>query len=126
MTVVLLVLKGILTAAFLWVNEFPDYQADLGAGKKNLVVQLGKQRAARVLPVIYLMAFVILLALPSMFPVPNLVYLGLLAVPAALLTCLWVWRDPEGFHRLKPAQPSALLAFVLYAAGVTGGLVLGG
>lgn len=117
---------GILTAAFLWVNEFPDYQADLGAGKNNLVAQLGKQRAAQLLPVIYLLAFALLLALPSLVGAPLSIYAGLLAVPPALLACVWVWRDPEAFHRQKPAQPAALFAFVLYAAGVTGGLVLGG
>jgi 1,4-dihydroxy-2-naphthoate octaprenyltransferase len=28
------------------LNEFPDYQADLGAGKKNLIVRLGRTKAA--------------------------------------------------------------------------------
>lgn len=30
----------------IWVNEFPDYASDKASGKKNLVVRLGKERAA--------------------------------------------------------------------------------
>ena len=52
---------GLFVAAFLWVNEFPDHDADRSVGKNNLVVQLGKHRASRVLPVIYLAALALLL-----------------------------------------------------------------
>jgi 1,4-dihydroxy-2-naphthoate octaprenyltransferase len=117
---------GILIAAFLWVNEFPDYDADLGAGKNNLVARLGKRRAARLLPLIYLAGFAVLMALPGLYDLPKAIYLGFLAAPAAGLACFWVWRNPHGFHRDKPAQVAALFAFVLYSAGVTWGLVVGG
>jgi 1,4-dihydroxy-2-naphthoate octaprenyltransferase len=117
---------GVLIAAFLWVNEFPDYFADLGAGKNNLVARLGKRRAARLLPLIYLVGFAGLVALPALCAMPTSIYWGLLAVPAAGLACFWVWQNPEGFHRQKPAQPAALFAFVLYSAGVTWGIVVGG
>ena len=35
---------GILIGAFLWINQFPDYRADLRAGKRTLVVRLGPTR----------------------------------------------------------------------------------
>jgi 1,4-dihydroxy-2-naphthoate octaprenyltransferase len=104
---------GILIAAFLWVNEFPDYDADLGAGKNNLVARLGKRRAARLLPLIYLAGFAVLMALPGLYELPKAIYLGFLAAPAAALACFWVWQNPHGFHRDKPAQIAALFAFVL-------------
>ena len=34
------------TGAFLWINEFPDARADAAAGKRTLVVRLGRRRAA--------------------------------------------------------------------------------
>jgi len=116
---------GILIAAFLWVNEFPDYEADLGAGKHNLVARLGKARAAQVFPLIYALGFGLLLALPALRGMPVSIYLGLLALPAVAMAVVWVWQDPMGFHRHKPAQPAALIAFVLYAAGVSWGWGVG-
>jgi len=36
---------GLLGAALIWINEFPDYEADKAVGKNTLVVLLGKRRA---------------------------------------------------------------------------------
>jgi 1,4-dihydroxy-2-naphthoate octaprenyltransferase len=117
---------GALIAAFLWVNEFPDYHADLSAGKYNLVARLGKQRAARVLPVIYLAAFALLALLPVITALPEAILLGFLALPTAVVAVYWTLQDPECFHRHKPVQPVALLTFVLYSTGVTIGVLTGG
>ena len=32
---------GFFIAAVIWINQFPDYEADRDVGKKNLVVRLG-------------------------------------------------------------------------------------
>lgn len=37
---------AILITAVLYINEFPDYQADKSVGKKTLVVRLGRKKAA--------------------------------------------------------------------------------
>ncbi|MDX1405800.1 MAG: prenyltransferase [Woeseiaceae bacterium] len=116
---------GLYIAAFLWVNEFPDYFADLRCGKKNLVARLGRQRASRVLPLIYLAAIVLTLCLPAV-GLPSLVVLGLLALPAATYASVVVWRRPETFHRHDPAQPAALIAFLLYSVGAGSGVLIGG
>jgi 1,4-dihydroxy-2-naphthoate octaprenyltransferase len=116
---------GILIAAFLWVNEFPDYVADRSAAKKNLVVRLGRRAASRVLPWIYASAFAILVALAwsnrSMW-----LLLGLAALPPAAYASTKVWAEPETFYRSHPVQPAALISFVLYSIGVGIGVQLGG
>tara|TARA_R110001592_G_scaffold363393_1_gene687343 strand:+ start:203975 stop:204892 length:918 start_codon:yes stop_codon:yes gene_type:complete len=117
---------GILIAAFLWVNEFPDFTADLGAGKNNLVVRLGKGTAARVLPLIYAAAFGLLAVLPYMTDLPAAIAWGFVAVVPAAAATYWTLQAPESFHRNKPVQPAALLAFVLYAVGVSAGIIVGG
>ncbi|WP_187276497.1 prenyltransferase [Parahaliea maris] len=116
---------GIFIAAFLWVNEFPDFHADRSAGKYNLVARLGKHRASRLLPVIYLAGFGLLLVYPLLGGLPKPVWLGFSALPSALLAQYWTWHEPDTFHRNRPVQPLTLLTFVLYAAGVGVGAVLG-
>ena len=48
---------GLLIAAFLWANEFPDYRADGASGKRTWVVCLGRPTAAKVFTGILLAAF---------------------------------------------------------------------
>lgn len=117
---------GLFITAFLWVNEFPDYDADKGCGKNNLVVTLGKERAARLLPLIYLGACALLLLLPFVSNLPKTVWLGLIAAPPALLACHWTLGNPLTFYREKPVQPLALIAFVLYSIGACAGVLLDG
>ncbi len=108
---------GLCTAAFLLANEFPDYRADVGAGKRNLVVQLGRERASKLVALTYALAFGLLVALPSMGYSPWFL-LGLLPAPLAIAVTAMIWRAPTTFHRTRPAQPLALLVFVLYAVAI--------
>lgn len=116
---------GLMIAAFLWVNEFPDYHADASAGKNNLVVRLGRHTASRVLPMIYVLAFALVLLLPQVAGVPRTAWLGLIAVPFAAFACWHTWRRPQDFYRSYPVQPAALLAFNAYAIGVFAGTFRG-
>ena len=115
---------GVLIAAFLWLNEFPDYEADRGASKRNLVVRLGKRRASRVLPWIYAASFGGLVAAIMTDQLPLGAALGAIAVVPAGFATWWCWRDPDAFYRHHPAQPMALVAFVVYSAGVSAGVLL--
>jgi 1,4-dihydroxy-2-naphthoate octaprenyltransferase len=115
---------GIFIAAFLWVNEFPDFLADRLTEKNNLVARLGRHTASRLLPAIYGAGFA-LLAVFVPLGLPASVWLGFIALPTAAYVCARVWAEPETFYRSYPAQPAALLTFVLYALGVGAGLALG-
>jgi 1,4-dihydroxy-2-naphthoate octaprenyltransferase len=64
------------------VNEFPDYQGDSEAGKKNLVVRLGRYRAAQIYGVVTLLAWISLFASISA-GIP--VHLPIIATPLYLL-----------------------------------------
>jgi 1,4-dihydroxy-2-naphthoate octaprenyltransferase len=115
---------GICTAAFLWVNEFPDYLADRACGKRNLVVRLGRRAASRALPAIYAMAFAVVAALPAT-GLPATVLLGLAGLPTAAWASARVWAEPDAFHRRYPVQAAALATFVLHALGTGAGVLLG-
>ena len=117
---------GLFTAAFLWVNEFPDYEADRSVGKNNLVVQLGKYRASRLLPLIYLVALMLLVLAVATGALHSFALLGFAGAVPASVAAWWTWQDPETFYRHRPVQPLALLAFVLLSAGITTGIVLSG
>jgi 1,4-dihydroxy-2-naphthoate polyprenyltransferase len=113
---------GIFITAFLRVNEFPDHDADLAADKRNLVVILGRRRASRLLPLIYLSGFLLLLVMPHFTQLDSAIWWGTIALPTAALACYWTWQQPETFYRHKPVQPLALVTFILYPIGICAAL----
>lgn len=115
---------GLFIAAFLLCNEFPDRRADAPAGKRNLVVRLGLRGASRLLGAVYVAGFAMVAALPALGH-PWLVWLALLPIPLAVWVTRQVLAEPDGFWRRVPVQPIALLLFVLYAALVAVGTLLG-
>lgn len=116
---------GVFIAAFLWVNEFPDLDADRGAGKWNLVARLGKRRASRALPVIYAAGIALLGWAIVRGSLPGASALATVALVPAGVAVAGCWRDPETFHRSRPVQPAALIAFVVLSAGTSAGILLG-
>lgn len=48
---------GLIIANVLIINEFPDYEADKAASKKNLVVRLGKKRATYLYGAVFLAVY---------------------------------------------------------------------
>lgn len=116
---------GLMIAAFLLVNEFPDYHADLSGDKKNLVARLGRRRASLLLPLVYEVAFALLAGMPAWTDLPTTVWGGFLAVPFATYACVWTLKRPDDYFRSRPVQPAALFAFNAYALGSAAGIMLG-
>ena len=71
---------GLLTTAVLWINQFPDEDADRISGKHNLVVVLGKERARWGYIILMVAAFGlgIMGVMTGLFPLGTLAMLGAL------------------------------------------------
>lgn len=113
---------GLLIAAFLWINEFPDYRADAQAGKRTLVVKLGRPRAARAFAWLVAAAFVLhIVSIALGVPVGALG--GLVAIVPAASAARTLLAHPEETRHIVPAQAKTLAAFVIFALGAGIGLV---
>jgi 1,4-dihydroxy-2-naphthoate octaprenyltransferase len=84
-------IAGLLTAAILFVNQFPDYKPDKLSNKRTIVVRLGPYRAAQLYPLWATTAALILLTLVVLDLLPALVLCALLPLPL-------VWKNT---HALK-------------------------
>ena len=115
---------GLLVAAFLWINEFPDYSADALSGKRTLVVRMGRASAASGFACLGVAAGGVLALLP-LAGLPVTIWLGAIGAlrfaPAARI----LMTAPEDTSRIVPAQAMTLQAFLLYALGASAGLLLG-
>lgn len=115
---------GILVSNLLWINEIPDYEADLKTGRRHGVILLGKRNAAR--------AYVILLALAYLFiiiPVilrvlPPHALLGLLTVPVAVKASQGALQNYDNTEKLVPALGQNVLVVLVTPVLLTIGLLL--
>jgi 1,4-dihydroxy-2-naphthoate octaprenyltransferase len=111
------IILGLLVAAFLWINQFPDYLADRSAGKRNLVVRLGRQGASYWYVAILATAYVWLALLTYYFPGSKGVLWGLVGLPLAGYSAWRLVSSPESTPGIVPAQAACLGSFVLMAIG---------
>lgn len=107
---------GILIAAFLWINEFPDFRADRGTGKGTLVVRLGRRAASFVFVGLIAAASLMLLVEP-LLGLPEGVWLGAFGLIPAVMAARTLAGNFERAAQIVPAQGQALLAFLLLALG---------
>lgn len=84
---------GMAIAAFLYINEFPDYAADRAAGKRTLVVRLGRRRAAVVFAALVAATFAAVLLLP-LLGLPATVLSGVAGTVPAAAAARRLLRDP--------------------------------
>jgi 1,4-dihydroxy-2-naphthoate octaprenyltransferase len=113
---------GLAIGAFLWVNEFPDARADAAAGKRTLVVRLGRRRAARAFGWLVAAAYAAVVALP-LLGLPWSTLGGLVGLPLAIRAAARLRRFPETPAEQIPAQAATLGSFVAMALGLGVGLV---
>jgi len=112
---------GALACALLVVNNLRDIPTDTASGKRTLAVVLGAERSRRMYAGLVALAF-ILGALCGLATVWAL--LALIALPIAVRAVRVVVGDAVG-PALIPVLRDTGLAELLYAVGLTAGLILG-
>lgn len=121
---------GLLTVAILWINQFPDVAADKATGKHNLVVVLGKARAAWGYVLLMLAAFGLAAywtLVSGTFPIGALLILG--GVPLAYQASRVILKE-YGERSLVRANVATIklhaISGTLMAAGILGSGAIAG
>lgn len=102
---------GALISAVIFINEFPDYQADRATGKKTLVVRMGKERSIRY--------FAYLLVVAHLLMAVNFLILGthryLLSFVFTLPLAVWVYlHGKQNLDEAKKLIPACAGMIVLH------------
>ncbi len=99
---------GLLVAGILYINQFPDYDADKAVGKNHLVVLLGRKEASRfyisLLVSVYLVVVVGVALKPSMWPVLAV----LLTAPIAMGGARVALAHYDSPREIIPAQAATI------------------
>ncbi len=95
-----------LITAIIWINEFPDLEADVAAAKHHLVARLGLKLSRWVYACLMLAPFISLFVLMEIFHLPDLIVAGLVTLPLA-------WRAVRLAFRLENTDPEFAAAQAL-------------
>jgi len=108
-----------LITAILWINEFPDLEADTAAAKQHLVARLGLRRARLVYAGLMLAPFLSLPFLLEIFAFPGHLLAGLVALPPALRAVGLAWRTPPTDEDFVPVQALTIKTHFLLGLSLT-------
>jgi 1,4-dihydroxy-2-naphthoate octaprenyltransferase len=115
---------GLLVTAILYANQFPDYEADGAAHKRNLVVRLGTRRAVYGYYGLMALNYLSILAMPLWPGLPMTVWLGLLTIPMAIKASAILGAHHDQPPALVPAQALTIGAHLLTGLLITAGLLI--
>ncbi|TYP57838.1 prenyltransferase [Thermosediminibacter litoriperuensis] len=103
---------GLLIANVLWINQFPDYEADLRGQKRNWVVRMGKKKATTVFAALFIAAFALSAVLAFIAGNPFFL-LPLSAFPLARRAVDVARRYYDDIPRLIEANAKTVQAYQL-------------
>lgn len=94
---------GILTALLLFINEFPDVEADIKGGRKHLVIIMGRKRAALLYVIGLVATFVSIIGCMIAGILSWWGILALLTIPVALKAGTTALKEYNNTPKLIPA-----------------------
>jgi 1,4-dihydroxy-2-naphthoate octaprenyltransferase len=107
---------GLLVMLILVVNEFPDWEADAAAGKRTIVVAMGRRRALIFTAAAYAAAYAAAVGLVGRGMAPTGA-LGVLATaPVAVFAVARIRRYAEEPPRLVAASAAGVLTHLAFCA----------
>ncbi|HLE64515.1 MAG TPA: 1,4-dihydroxy-2-naphthoate octaprenyltransferase [Candidatus Bathyarchaeia archaeon] len=122
---------GLLIVAVLWINEFPDMEADRAVGKKTLVLRLGYVRSITVYVGLVALSY-LLVVLYSLFRLLTSVtitsyaaLLVLLTVPLALKAIRGLRSNYKDPHAIIPANAGTIMLHLGFGVLSILGFVIG-
>lgn len=112
---------GVLAVAILWVNQFPDMEADAMTGKNHLLVTVGKRAGRWFYLGFVCLAYAGVMALVISGILPSGALLILVGLPLAIYSTLTVFRHYADRDLVRASRSTIQLHFIsglLLAAGI--------
>lgn len=99
---------GILSATVLFINSFPDYEADKSKGRRTLVIILGRKTSSTIFPMFMIAAYALIVG--GIFFGLTTVYslISFVSMPFAIKSAVSLRKDPQGIDNIVPAMASTV------------------
>jgi 1,4-dihydroxy-2-naphthoate octaprenyltransferase len=103
------IILGVLSSMVLFVNSFPDFDADKASGRKTLVIVLGKKRAASAIWIFPLLVYGTITISVMTHTLPILSLITLLTVPLLIKSGRDLGQNFDNTEKLVPLMSSCVL-----------------
>jgi 1,4-dihydroxy-2-naphthoate octaprenyltransferase len=99
---------GLLSATVLFINSFPDYEADKSKGRRTLVIIFGRKAGSTIFPMFIIAAYALIAG--GIFFGLTKVYslITFVSMPLAIKSALALRKDPESIDNIVPAMASTV------------------
>ncbi len=99
---------GLLSATVLFINSFPDYEADKSKGRRTLVIIFGRKAASAIFPMFIIAAYALIAG--GIFFGLTKVYslITYVSMPLAIKSAIALRKDPESIDNIVPAMASTV------------------
>jgi 1,4-dihydroxy-2-naphthoate octaprenyltransferase len=99
---------GLLSATVLFINSFPDYEADKSKGRRTLVIIFGRKASSTIFPMFIIVAYALIAG--GIFFGLTKVYslITFVSMPLAIKSALALRKDPESIDNIVPAMASTV------------------
>ena len=116
---------GFLVAAILYINQFPDYEADKAVDKKHLVVRLGKRRAVYGYYLLIAATYLVIAGSVLFRMVTPFALVSFLTLPLAVSAVRTLKSNYDKIAELIPAQAKTIQTHLFTGLLLTLGLIVG-
>jgi len=98
------IVVGVLSSLVLFVNSFPDFDADKAGGRKTLVIMLGKKKASNAVWVFPIIAYGIIISGIVLHILPVLSLVTLFTIPLLIKSGLRLKQNFDDIDKIVPTM----------------------
>lgn len=103
------IVLGVLSAMVLFVNSFPDYDADKANGRKTMVIVLGKKKAASALWIFPLIVYSTIIAGTILSILPSISLITFFTVPLLIKSARSLKQNFDNTEKIIPVMSSCIM-----------------
>jgi 1,4-dihydroxy-2-naphthoate octaprenyltransferase len=109
-------LIGLLISLILFVNQFPDFEADKAAGKHNWVVRFGKKSSSYIYVAAMSIAYILLIIYVALQILPLLSLIILVSLPLPIKASIITLKKHENYLEMIPASATTIFTCLNYSS----------
>jgi 1,4-dihydroxy-2-naphthoate octaprenyltransferase len=117
---------GFLTANLLFLNEFPDVEADRKGGRRNLVITFGPKMAVRLYAGLMVLTYLSIIGGVALKLMPPVALIGLASIPFASKAVSVTFKHYDNVLKLIPALKANVITVLGTDALLAAGYFLSG